>query len=74
MIKVLASGSKGNGYLVVAGEEKLILELGIPFKEMLKAIDFNLEGVVGALISHKHLPRPFTSHRTSRKAWFKCLL
>lgn len=54
MIKVLSSGSKGNSYIVQAGEEILLLELGIPFKETLKGLNFNLNNVVGCLISHKH--------------------
>lgn len=54
MIKILATGSKGNSYIVQAGEEILLLELGIPFKETLKGLNFNLNNVVGCLVSHKH--------------------
>ena len=68
MIKVLATGSKGNCYLIEVGKEKLILELGIPFKEILKNLNFKLEGVVGACVSHKHQSRPLQEHKTSFKA------
>ena len=54
MIKVLSSGSKGNSYIVQAGEEVLLLELGIPFKEIIKGLKFNLNNVVGCLVSHVH--------------------
>lgn len=54
MIKVLATGSKGNSYIVQAGEEILLLELGINFKEVLKGLNFNLNNVVGCLVSHVH--------------------
>ncbi|MGL6186056.1 MAG: MBL fold metallo-hydrolase [Clostridium chrysemydis] len=54
MIKVLASGSKGNSYIVKAREEILLLELGIPFKEVLKGLKFDLSMVKGCLISHIH--------------------
>ncbi|WP_024614653.1 MBL fold metallo-hydrolase [Clostridium sp. Ade.TY] len=54
MIKVLATGSKGNSYIVQAGEEILLLELGINFKEVLKGLKFNLNNVVGCLVSHVH--------------------
>lgn len=54
MIKVLASGSKGNCYLIKTKKESLILELGIGFKEILKGLKFNLNDVVGCLVSHKH--------------------
>lgn len=55
MLKVLATGSKGNCYLLQAGNDKLLLECGIPYKEILKGLDFNLNGVQGCLISHEHL-------------------
>lgn len=54
MIKVLSTGSKGNSYIIQAGEEFLLLELGIPFKEVLKGLNFNLNNVVGCLVSHRH--------------------
>ena len=54
MIKVLASGSKGNCYLIKTKKESLILELGIGFREILKGLNFNLNDVVGCLVSHKH--------------------
>lgn len=55
MLKVLATGSKGNAYILQAGNDKLLLECGIPYKEILKGIDFDLYGVQGCLISHEHL-------------------
>lgn len=53
-LKVLGSCSKGNCYLLVTENETLILELGVPFKEVLEALDFNLTNVVGCLVSHLH--------------------
>lgn len=53
-LKVLASGSSGNCYLLQAKEETLILECGINYKEILKGLDFNLRSVVGCLITHEH--------------------
>lgn len=54
MIKVLATGSSGNSYIVSAGRENLLVELGINFKEIKKDLDFNLSNVVGALVTHEH--------------------
>lgn len=54
MIKVIATGSKGNAYVLQAGGEILLLELGIKFKDIKKALNFNLSNVVGALITHEH--------------------
>lgn len=55
MLKVLASGSSGNCYIVQAGEEKLILECGIGYKEILKGLNYTIKNVKGCLISHQHL-------------------
>lgn len=54
LIKVLATGSTGNCYIVQAGEERLILECGIDYKSILKGLNYSIKGVVGCLISHKH--------------------
>ena len=53
----LASSSKGNCYIVTDGAtgEKLIIEAGIPVKQIKAAFDFDLGRAVGALISHEHL-------------------
>lgn len=56
MFKVLGTGSKGNCYLVQANEnEKLLIECGITWNSMITGLDFNLEGIQGCLVSHKHL-------------------
>lgn len=54
MIKVLASGSKGNCYIIQAGEQKLLLECGIGYKEILKGLNYNIKGILGCIISHVH--------------------
>lgn len=54
MIKVLASGSSGNCYLLETENKTLILECGINYKDILKGLDFDLSKVVGCLISHEH--------------------
>lgn len=53
-IKVLASGSSGNCYLLETQNETLILECGISFKEIKKGLNFDLSKVVGCLVSHEH--------------------
>ena len=54
-IKVIGSGSSGNSYILECGEEKLLLELGVDFNEVLKGLDFELLSVVGCLVTHEHL-------------------
>ncbi|WP_238884451.1 MBL fold metallo-hydrolase [Clostridium sp. YIM B02551] len=53
-LKVLGSGSKGNCYLLQDNNETLIIECGIPYKTILKGLNFNLSNVVGCLVSHEH--------------------
>lgn len=53
-IKVIASSSKGNAYLVTDGQTSLLLECGIRFSEIRKALDFSLSAVAGCLVTHEH--------------------
>lgn len=54
MIEVLGSGSKGNCYILTAGNEKLILDCGINLLEIKKSLNFNLSNVIGCLLTHSH--------------------
>lgn len=54
-LEVLASGSKGNCYILSSNSEKLIIEAGISYKKILTGLDFDLSEVVGCLITHEHL-------------------
>ncbi len=54
-LKVLASGSKGNCYLLSTPTGSLLIEAGIPWKQIQKGLDFDIRQVVAALISHEHL-------------------
>ena len=51
-LTVLSSGSSGNCYILESKEEILIIELGVPFKDILQAID--VKKVKGALVTHEH--------------------
>lgn len=51
-VKILGSGSSGNGYIIEAGGQSLILELGMPYEKYLVNTDFSK--VVACLISHRH--------------------
>lgn len=53
-LKILGSSSKGNCYLLDNGKEALAIECGVSFKEMQKAVNFDISRVVGAIISHEH--------------------
>lgn len=54
-ITVLASGSKGNCYHVTDGSTPLLLECGIPYKQIQQKLNFQTSSIAGALITHEHL-------------------
>ena len=56
VINILGSSSSGNCYLVTSTltNEILILDAGVSFKEIQKAVKFDFKNVVGTLISHEH--------------------
>lgn len=53
-LTILGSSSSGNCYILQNENEALIIECGIKFTEVTKALNFNLSKVVGCLISHEH--------------------
>lgn len=53
-IKVLGSSSKGNCYIVSDGTTKLLLDCGVPIKQILSGVDFKPDSVAGCLITHSH--------------------
>jgi phosphoribosyl 1,2-cyclic phosphodiesterase len=55
-LKCIATGSTGNCYLLTSNSgETLILDCGIPIKEIKKGLDWNIKGIMGVLCTHKHL-------------------
>lgn len=55
-LKCIATGSTGNCYLLTSSSgETLILDCGIPIKEIKKGLNWNIKDVVGVLCTHKHL-------------------
>lgn len=54
IIKVIATGSSGNAYIIKTKEEILLLELGINFKKIKLDADFEFNKVVGVLVTHEH--------------------
>lgn len=54
-LKVIGSGSSGNSYVLENETEALIIEAGLPFLEVKKALNFNIMKIVGVIVSHEHL-------------------
>lgn len=54
-LKCIASGSSGNCYTLTSNSgETLILDCGIPIKEIKKGLNWNIRNVVGCIVSHVH--------------------
>lgn len=53
-LKVEASSSSGNCYLLYNNSEKLIIEAGVSVKSINELVDFDYTNVSGCLISHRH--------------------
>jgi phosphoribosyl 1,2-cyclic phosphodiesterase len=51
---ILGSSSRGNGYILSNDSEALVIECGQPLLEVKKELDFNVNKVVGAIVSHEH--------------------
>ena len=51
-VEVLATGSKGNCYLMKSGETKILLDCGLAYKKTLELLNFELPSAV--LVTHEH--------------------
>jgi phosphoribosyl 1,2-cyclic phosphodiesterase len=51
----IASSSAGNCYHVTDGRTELLIEAGIRFADIRKALDFRVSRLAGVLISHEHM-------------------
>lgn len=52
--KAFASSSRGNLYRLYHGDSALLIEAGLPLKEIKKALNFKLSEISGCLITHEH--------------------
>ena len=53
-LKVLGSSSAGNAYLLETDTGTLLLDAGVPFREIQAGLEFDLAKVEGCLITHIH--------------------
>lgn len=50
----LGSSSSGNSYILKGSTESLVVECGLPLKDVKKALDFKIGTIAGCVISHQH--------------------
>ena len=53
-VTAIASSSKGNCYRITDGSTSLLLECGINYRDIQKALNFQMTQISGCLISHEH--------------------
>lgn len=53
-IKILATGSSGNCYHVSDGTTEILIECGIKYTDIEKKLDYKMDKICAALISHSH--------------------
>lgn len=53
-LKIIGSSSKGNAYILENNQEALLIECGVNFYDIKRALEFNLRNVVGCLVTHEH--------------------
>lgn len=52
--KTIKSGSSGNAYIIETKDEVLLIEAGRKFKDVTKALDFDIRGIKAVCVSHVH--------------------
>jgi phosphoribosyl 1,2-cyclic phosphodiesterase len=53
-INIISSGSKGNAYIIEKNNAALLVECGVKFAEIQKAVSFDLLRIKACLVSHEH--------------------
>ena len=52
-LTVLGSSSQGNGYLLDANGEQLIIECGVPAKDIFKLLEWRIGNVAACICSYQ---------------------
>ena len=53
-LRCLGSSSKGNSYLLTKEDFALVIECGVPFKEVKKALGFSIHHIEACFLTHLH--------------------
>lgn len=53
-LKCAGTGSTGNSYALMTDNGILLLDAGVPIKEIKKMCDWNVKDIVGCIVSHEH--------------------
>lgn len=53
-LKIINSNSRGNAYILESATESLLIECGVRFDLIKRALGFNLSKLVGCIVTHSH--------------------
>lgn len=53
-LKVLGSSSSGNSYILESPTGSLLIECGLPWKQIMQGLNYDISKVVGCLVTHEH--------------------
>lgn len=65
-LHIIASGSTGNAYILDNGEHKLLLECGVRFDFIKKALDYDYGKVAACLVTHEHKDHCIAAEKVMR--------
>ena len=52
-LQVIGSSSAANGYILTCGDEQLIIECGVPAKDIFKLLEWRIGNVAACICSHQ---------------------
>lgn len=65
-IKIIASGSKGNAYIIQDGKKRILIDPGISINELIQKSGFMISKLDFCLISHEHKDHCKAAYHVSR--------
>lgn len=68
-IKVLATGSKGNCYLIEHDGKILVLDAGIPYKDIVRGTGYKPQLISGVIVTHGHTDHSYSASEMERKGF-----
>ena len=68
-IKVLATGSKGNCYLIEHDGKILVLDAGIPYKDIVRGTGYKPQLISGVIVTHNHTDHSYSANEMEVKGF-----
>jgi len=53
-LNVIGTGSSGNAYILTVGSDSLLLEAGLPLKDIIRGNNYSLSNISDCIVTHKH--------------------